>query len=226
LKTPGRRIVHLDVVDVPDDAAAVNGDHGLSPLLAHAPLHEQVASLEVALKQNQAARAVLTVAREMALPDWYFGADGVAQTVWNVLHGFDPSTTIKDYDLVYFDGSDLTLEAEQQIEAEVSDRLAGLSVVVDVTNEARVHLWYKERFGRPLSPYRSTGEAITTWPTTASSVGVRYEDDRFVVCAPFGLADLFAMVAMPNKAVITREVYEEKAARWASHWPQLSVLPW
>jgi hypothetical protein len=208
------------------EAAAMVRDHGLSPLLAHAPLHEQVVSLEVALRQNHAAWAVLAVARDLALPDWYLGAGGVAQTVWNVLHGFDPSTAIKDYDLVYFDGSDLTREAEQQVEAEVAGRLAGLPVTVDVTNEARVHLWYQERFGPPLRPYRSSGEAITTWPTTASSVGVRYEDDGFAVCAPFGLADLFAMVARPNKTLTTREVYEEKAARWASHWPQLRVLPW
>ena len=81
------------------------------------------------------------------------------------------------------------------------------------------------RFGRQLEPYRSTGDAIATWPTTASSVGVRYDGHTFVVCAPFGLADLLSMVARANKTIVTRDVYEEKVARWAAQWPQLTVIP-
>lgn len=162
----------------------------------------------------------------MALPDWYFGAGGVAQTVWNLRHGFEPAAGIKDYDLVYFDPSDLSLESERQIEEEVARRLSDHGVALDVKNEARVHLWYAERFGRHLDPYRSTEDAIATWPTTASSVGVRQDGAGFVVCAPFGLADLFALVARPNKTLVTRDVYEEKTARWALRWPRLQVIPW
>jgi hypothetical protein len=191
-----------------------------------APLHEQSAQLEATLRQNEVAQGVLAVARELDLPDWYLGAGGVAQTVWNVLHGFEAAVAIKDYDLVYFDAGDLSVETERQIEAEVADRLRGWGIVLDVKNQARVHLWYEQRFGRHLAPYRSTGDALATWPTTASSVGVRYDGHTFVVCAPFGLADLFGMVARPNKTIVTREVYEDKVARWASHWPQLTVIPW
>lgn len=198
----------------------------MSRSLASAPLYEQSAYLEAALKENDVAQALLAVAQELRLPDWYFGAGGVAQTVWNVLHGFEASAAIKDYDLVYFDAADLGVETESEIEAEVADRLGGYGVVVDVKNEARVHLWYEQRFGRHLEPYRSTGEAIATWPTTASSVGVRYDGDMFLVCAPFGLADLFAMVARANKTIVTRDVYEEKVARWAAQWPLLTVIPW
>ena len=190
------------------------------------PLHRQVECLEEALKQNDVAQAVLTTGMDMALPGWYFGSGGVAQTVWNLRHGFEPTGGIKDYDVVYFDPADLSVETERRIEAEVARRLSGFGVVIDVKNEARVHLWYAERFERHLDPYGSTEEAIATWPTTASSVGVRRNDDGFVVCAPFGLADLFAMVARPNKAIVTRNVYEEKTARWAARWPRLRVVPW
>ncbi len=188
-----------------------------------APLHRQVRYLDDALQQNPVAQAVLATAAELDVPDWYFGAGGVAQTVWNLRHGFEPTVGIKDYDLVYFDPTDLSADAEQQIEHEAARRLSDLDVVVDVKNEARVHLWYAERFGRLLEPYRSTEEAIATWPTTASSVGVRQDGDGFVVCAPFGLADLLGMVARPNKAIVTRDVYEEKVARWAVRWPELRV---
>lgn len=189
-------------------------------------IHRQVRYLEVALQHNPVAQAVVEVAGEMCLPAWYFGAGGVAQTVWNLRHGFSPGEGIEDYDLVYFDSDDLTAQSERQIADEVARRLSDLDVVVDVHNEARVHLWYHERFGRSIRPYSSTEDAIATWPTTASSVGVREDRDGFVVCAPFGLADLLGMVARPNKAIVTRDVYEEKTARWAKRWPQLQVMPW
>ena len=190
------------------------------------PIDGQVEYLEEALKQNPVAQRVMTVASELGLRDWYFGAGGVAQTVWNLRHGLDPAEGIKDYDLVYFDPDDLSAEAEDRLEQEVADRVVDPEVVLDVKNEARVHLWYQQRFGRRLEPYLSTEEAIATWPTTASSVGVRRDDRGFVVCAPFGLSDLLGMVARPNKAIVTQDVYEEKVSRWAARWPKLRVIPW
>jgi hypothetical protein len=192
----------------------------------HLAFHGQVDFLEEALERNPVAREVLRLGATMDLPGWYFGAGGVAQTVWNLRHGFEPAGGIKDYDLVYFDSDDLSEESERRVQEEVAGRLAPLGVVPDVHNEARVHLWYETRFGRHLAPYTSTEAAIATWPTTASSVGVRSEPSGLVVCAPFGLSDLLGMVARPNKAVVTRDIYEEKVGRWASRWPLLRVIPW
>jgi hypothetical protein len=190
------------------------------------PIHMQIEYLRVALNQNPMAERVLAVAAEVGLPNWYFGAGGVAQTVWNLRHAFPPAEGIKDYDLVYFDPVDLSAEAETRLEQVVASRLDDLGVIVDVKNQARVHLWYEARFGRRLEPYLSTEEAIATWPTTASSVGVRRDGEDFVVCAPFGLSDLLGMVARPNKTVVTREVYEEKVSRWAARWPKLRIIAW
>jgi hypothetical protein len=191
-----------------------------------APLHLQGQYLDEALTCNPVAQALLTIGSELDLPNWYFGAGGVAQTVWNVRHGFDPAAGIRDYDLVYFDRQDLSAKTEKQVEDELARRLAVPGVAVDVKNQARVHIWYADRFGANIEPYRSSEEAIATWPTTASSVGVRRDGGRLVVCAPFGLADLIGMVARPNKAIVTRQVYEEKTARWAALWPRLRVIPW
>jgi hypothetical protein len=148
------------------------------------------------------------------------------QTVWNQLHGLEPTRGVKDYDLVYFDAEDLGAASERAAGDRAQEAFADLGVKVDVKNEARVHLWYEGRFGRPVPPYRSTEHAISTWPTTATSIGVRYEADMFVVCAPFGLADLFSMVVRPNRVIVDQAVYEAKTARWATLWPKLSVLPW
>jgi uncharacterized protein len=159
------------------------------------------------------------------LPGWYLGAGAVAQTVWNNAHGRSPEADIIDYDLVYFDPDDLSREAE--LAAEEAACLAfGAGARIDVTNEARVHLWYEHKFGVKLQPYESAEAAISTWPTTASSIGVTNRDGRFAICAPFGTDDLWALIVRPNKVLVTRQVYEAKVARWSATWPRLTIIPW
>jgi uncharacterized protein len=193
--------------------------------LAHAPLGRQIQALEAILRTNPVVGRVLDRLPRLGLPSWFLGAGGVTQTVWNHLHGFDPAHAIRDYDVVYHDAADLTEATERRIEADAA-ALVGGDVRLDVTNEARVHEWYERRFGRALAPYRSAEHAIATWPATATSIGVRADGGEFVVCAPFGLADLYAMVVRPNTALVPRPVYEAKAERWRREWPQLTVLPW
>lgn len=194
--------------------------------LAHAPLARQMEALEAIVRTNQVVCRLLDRLPGLLPPSWYLGAGGVAQTVWNHLHGFDPTQAIRDYDVVYHDADDLTEANERRIEAAVTAFVGVDGVRLDVTNEARVHQWYERRFGRALPPYRSVEHAIATWPTTATSVGVRADGGAFVVCAPFGLADLYAMVVRANTALVDRSVYEAKAERWRREWPHLTVLPW
>jgi hypothetical protein len=178
------------------------------------------------LRRLLAASPVTSVVLErvaaLGLPDWYLGAGAVCATVWNDAHGFDPGHGIKDLDVVYFDPAG-DRDAELAVEARVRDALADVGIPVDVTNEAIVHAWYEERFGVALDPpYASTCDAITTWPTTASSIGVRPDD----LCAPFGLDDLFGLVVRPNVSLITPDVFAAKAARAAATWPRLTILGW
>jgi len=182
--------------------------------------------LERVLRSNPVCAAILDGASSLGLPGWYLGAGAVAQTVWNHAHGQVPDTGIIDYDLVYFDPDDLNREAEQAAEDAAATLLGQTGARLDVTNEARVHLWYEQRFGVPLRPYESAEAAIATWPTTASSIGVTVRDGRFAVCAPFGTDDLWGLIVRPNKALVTRQVYEAKVARWSAVWPRLTVLPW
>ena len=95
-----------------------------------------------------------------------------------------------------------------------------------MVNQARVHLWYEEHFGIQIKPYRSCEDAIATWPTTATSLGITLDSGEFRVYAPFGLDDLFNLVVRPNKKLIPRKVYEDKVARWNLHWPKLRIIGW
>ena len=197
-----------------------------SSRLADSCLDVQVAGLRQIIHQSDRVLAILERTGALGLPHWYLGAGAVTQTVWNHLHGFDAGRGIKDYDLIYFNGDDLSAESETDVERETTAILEGLDVNLDLTNEARVHLWYQERFGRSIEPYESSEEAISTWPTTASCIGIRLEGERFKVCAPYGLRDLFDLVVRPNKVLVGREIYEAKATRWAEQWPELTIHSW
>jgi hypothetical protein len=44
-----------------------------------------------------------------------------------------------------------------------------------IRNQARVHLWYEEKFGIPCPPHESTEAAIDTYEATTACLGVRAE---------------------------------------------------
>jgi hypothetical protein len=85
---------------------------------------------------------------------------------------------IKDVDLIYFDAEDLSAKAETDHESRLRDLFRRLPIKLDVKNEARVHLWYRERFGYAIRPYLSSADAIATFPTTATAVGIRRNTRR------------------------------------------------
>ena len=89
-----------------------------------------------------------------------------------------------------------------------------------------MHLWYGNRFGYDIEPYISAEDAISTYPTSATAIGVKLENDILKVYAPFGLNDLFGMVVRPNKTKIAREVYYGKVDKWTEKWSNLKVFEW
>ena len=190
-------------------------------------LGQQIDILHSILGHSPLFIEVLQRARRLGLPGWYLAAGCVTQTVWNVLGSRPPDDGIRDYDLPYFEPSDLSWEAEDTAIHASEQIFAGLPVAVEVRNEARVHLWYEAHFGVQCPPYSSTEAAIDTFPSTASCVGIRLEeDDHWRVYAPYGLSDLLSLVVRPNPTLAPRHVYEEKVSRWRQQWPSLRILPW
>jgi hypothetical protein len=165
----------------------------------NADLVSQVKALEAILFQSAVIHTVLDRADRLHLPQWYLGAGGIAQTVWNYLSGNAPTAHIQDLDLIYFEAEDLGEEHERQRAEEVRALFQDIPLPLDVKNQARVHLWYAAHFGYAIRPYRSVEDAINTWPTTATCVGVRVDAEGLRVFAPYGLNDLFGMVVRPNK---------------------------
>jgi uncharacterized protein len=185
------------------------------------------AELERIVRADLHLMDLLRTAREINLPQWRVVAGCIYQSVWNVLTGRPRGTGINDYDLIYFDASDLSEGAEKAIERSVQSHLLAFPAPIEVRNQARVHLWFEGYFGVSYPPLRSADEAITRYASATHAVGVRLlQDDQLDVFAPFGLQDIFAMVIRPNYALPNRETHERKAARAKSVWPEVTVVPW
>lgn len=168
---------------------------------------------------------LLRAARDLGLPQWRLVAGCLYQTVWNVLTGRPRGTGIKDYDLIYFD-RDLSWVAEDRVIREVAAATRGLPGPVEVRNQARVHLWFERRFGVPYAPLACADDALSRYSSLVHAIGVRLEEDRLDVVAPFGFDDLFAMVVRPNQALDNRVPHQAKAARVKAIWPEITVIPW
>jgi len=160
-----------------------------------------------------------------ALPNWLLSAGVIAQTVWNAAHGFDACYGIRDLDVVYFD-PDTRRNAEDAAAKDVTSRLGGLGFQVDVKNQARVHKWYPDRFGASIRPYESIEDALRSWPTTATALGVSVDRGELMIRCGFGLTDLLDLVVRPNRVQVPPEIYERKVARWSVLWPKLSIRSW
>jgi hypothetical protein len=97
--------------------------------------------------------------------------------------------------------------------------------MVEVRNQARVHLWFEGKFGEPYGPLSSTAEALTRFVTPTNAVGVRLlADDGLHVEAPFGLEDLFSLRLRPNPVRRT-DGFGPVAAAMRARWPELTLEP-
>lgn len=182
------------------------------------------------LSQNPILKEILTRFDEVSLPNAYLVAGCVSQTIWNITLGRDPTENISDIDIIYFDDIDLSGESEEHHETRLralfNNVTAPHNLQLDVKNEARVHLWYKSKFGFDIPPYTSAHQAIQCFHSTAACIGVRAKNGIFDYYAPYGTHDLFTLTARANKTQITQNVYEAKIARWSKAWPELTIIPW
>src|SRR5437763_13015139 len=180
--------------------------------------------LTAILRATPPLMRVLSVARHLCLPDWLVFSGAVYQPVFNHLTGRPLDYGIKDYDLGYFDASDLSYEAEDAVIRRVAAAFdEPLRSKVEVRNQARVHLWFEDHFGEAYLPLSSTAEALERFASPMFAVGVRLAaEDRVHPAAPFGLADLFTLRLRPNPRR-PNSGFERAAARALNRWSEILV---
>jgi len=174
------------------------------------------------VKQNPVNQTILDRLPTLGILDVWLVSGGVFQTVWNHQTHRPLGYGIKDYDIFYFD-PDTSYEAEDEVIRRFDQVFSDLDVDVEVRNQARVHLWFPQKFGRPYQPLRCTCDGIDRFLATACMIGI---DANGVVYAPAGLEDMVEMRLHPNYSSIFSAVhYEKKAKRWKTVWPELTVAP-
>jgi uncharacterized protein len=175
------------------------------------------------VRTNRHNLAILDRWHALALPDGWLVAGCLFQTVWNLQSGAAPEAQIKDYDIFYFDGDDLSEEGERQVQARVEAVLSDVGVVVEAKNQARVHLWYREYFGHDYPRLRSAMDGIDRFLIPATCVGLRPEGDGWELYAPHGLPLLYEGRLTPNPLIDHKVLFEAKARSYQERWPWLPM---
>jgi hypothetical protein len=170
--------------------------------------------------------SVLVTVRRLDLPDWLVMSGAVYQRVLNDLAGRPADYGVRDYDLGYFDASDISYDAEDAVIRRVAAAFdEPLRNMVEVRNQARVHVWFEAHFGEPYTALSRTGEALERFVAPMFAVGIRLDaGDRLHIVAPFGLGDLFAMRLRPNPRRPFGG-FDRVAAGVVRRWPEVAVEP-
>jgi hypothetical protein len=167
---------------------------------------------------------VLTTLRALDLPQWRVVSGAVYQTVWNHLTGRDPDYGVRDYDVAYFD-PDTSWDAEDVfIKRAAAAFEPPLREMVEVRNQARVHLWFEGKFKEPYSPLASADQALERFVSPAFSCGVKLTPGgKIDIAAPFGLEDVFAMHIRPNPLRPLAAGWIRTTRSACARWPELTV---
>ena len=193
--------------------------------LAGKSFDEQRDALEAMIRAEPVLMAVLEGIRD--LPDGLLVAGALYNLVWNRLTGRPALNCVSDIDVFYFDASDLSYEAEDTVIVRLAEHFAHLPLPVQVRNQARVHLWFEQKFGAPFSPLSSSAEMLGRYASKTHAVAARLQDDGSIrIIAPFGLDPIFSFRIEPNYVLPNRPAHDKKAARAKSVWPALTVIPW
>lgn len=123
------------------------------------------------------------------------------QTVWNLRAGRAAEDQIKDYDIFYFDDSDLSAAAEASVQRRVDGIVGPLGVSIEVKNQALVHLWYEEHFGCGYPQLASATEGIDRFLIPSICVGVRRARNSLELYTPNGLAILYTGILTPKEGL-------------------------
>lgn len=178
-----------------------------------------------AVLRNPVNATILARLPQLEAPDAWIASGALFQTVWNVLTHRPPGYGIKDYDVFYFD-PDTSWDAENDVIVRAKHMFADVDAAIEVRNQARVHLWFEAKFGAPYAPLFRATDGIDRFLMHNAQVGIRPRGDGYEVYAPRGFDDIVHLIVRPNYVPNFQvRTYLEKAERWKSLWPEITILP-
>ncbi|KAE9651889.1 nucleotidyltransferase family protein [Pseudomonas fluorescens] len=143
------------------------------------------------------------------------------QAVWNHQCNLPAAQGVKDYDVFYFD-TDLSYEAEDAVIRRAERLFQDLGVNVEVRNQARVHLWYGQRFGRPYPQLHSAKQGVDRYLVAGTCIGLEIATGE--VYAPYGLADVEQGLLRINPLHSEPALFAQKARSYQARWPWLRIV--
>ena len=171
---------------------------------------------------NPANAALLERLPALGLPQCHLVAGCLFQAVWNAVSGQPPAAGVHDYDIFYFDGADLSWEAEDAVIRRIAALTADLGIMVEPRNQARVHLWYGERFGPGYPQLVSVNDAIDRYLVECTCIGIEVASGRLY--APYGLGDLARGLLRINPHNARPDLFVRKAESYRARWPWLTIV--
>lgn len=175
-----------------------------------------------AVLENPANAALLARLPDLGLPQCHLTAGCLFQAVWNGRSGRVPDWGVSDYDVFYFDDADLSWDAEDGVIRRVREATADLPIRVDVKNQARVHLWYRERFGGDYPRLTSTRDGIERYLVACTCVGIDVATGA--IHAPDAFGDMAAGVLRMNPRNARPDLFTEKARSYQQRWSWLRIV--
>ena len=170
--------------------------------------------------ENSYNQIILERLADLHLPQTYLTAGCLFQTHWNLAAQQDPTQHINDYDVFYFDNSDLSYEAEDAVICQAAELFADLDVRLELRNQARVHLWFKDRFAHESPQLTSSQHAIDRFLILGTCLGVTPQHE---VYAPHGFADLENGILRANPINLTPELFARKVESYRRRWSWLKL---
>ncbi|MCB8823557.1 nucleotidyltransferase family protein [Microvirga rosea] len=158
----------------------------------------------------------------LRLNQCYLTAGCLFQTIWNQRSGLPPQARIKDYDVFYFE-DDLSLEAEDAVIQQGKLLFDDLDAAVEFKNQARVHLWYEQRFGRCYPRLASARDGIDRYLIACTCVGINVATGKLY--APNGLEETWEGVLRINPLNPQPDLFLKKAEDYRARWPWLRIQP-
>ncbi|PKR89161.1 hypothetical protein CXZ10_10770 [Pleomorphomonas diazotrophica] len=173
------------------------------------------------IRQNETNRRLLEILPALELPQATLTAGCLFQTVWNLKTGNQPDWAIKDYDVFYFDPDDLTWEAEDAVIQKAKAVLGDLADRTEIRNQARVHLWYPEKFGAPCPRLTCVEDGIDRFLIACTLFGINVGTGD--VYAPNGFQDMWDGILRINPNNPQSGLFRRKCEDYRARWPWLSA---
>lgn len=104
----------------------------------------------------------------------------------------------------------------------VTEETADLPIGIEIKNQARVHLWYRERFGGDYPQLKSARSGIDRYLISCTCVGIDVQSGELY--APNGLEDLFSGTLRMNPLNPRLGLFRQKSESYQQRWPWLEVI--